>query len=169
MIAVREFTSTAEMRAHAVAVHARCFNSKARPVLALPAPVVAFKPKPSMIREAKPLWMRKHTHFDTHVVESRRILELLKTGEIEFPKCDKRTILTIVTEVLQRFPGVTIPQVKGPTRHRDIVAARQAAMYAVRQERQDLSFPAIGRWFGGRDHTTVLHAVRKVEAAREPA
>lgn len=50
------------------------------------------------------------------------------------------------------------------SRRADIVRARHAAMYAVRQH-TDLSYPAIGRLFN-RDHTTVMHAVDKIEGAR---
>jgi chromosomal replication initiator protein len=44
-----------------------------------------------------------------------------------------------------------------------LVTARQVGMYVVR-EMTDLSYPAIAREFGGRDHTTVMHAVEKVGA-----
>lgn len=46
-------------------------------------------------------------------------------------------------------------------RARDIARPRQVAMYLCRKH-TDASFPSIGLRFGGRDHTTVLHAVRKV-------
>src|SRR5207253_408379 len=46
-----------------------------------------------------------------------------------------------------------------------IVRPRQIAMYLAKQL-TPLSLPMIGRKFGGRDHTTVLHAVRKIEALR---
>jgi chromosomal replication initiator protein len=50
-----------------------------------------------------------------------------------------------------------------PKRGRQVVYARQVAMYLCR-ELTDLSLPAIGQRFGGRDHTTVLHAHRQVRA-----
>jgi len=43
-----------------------------------------------------------------------------------------------------------------------LVTARQIAMYVFR-DITDLSYPAIARVFGGRDHTTVIHAVDKIE------
>jgi chromosomal replication initiator protein len=49
----------------------------------------------------------------------------------------------------------------GKSRRRPLVTARQVAMYVVR-ELTDLSYPAIARDFGGRDHTTVIHAVEKI-------
>lgn len=78
----------------------------------------------------------------------------------------KRSIHDICLAVLRDFPGVTLDEVKGPRRSRNIVAARQACMFEVYTERKDVSFPMIGRFFGGRDHTTALHAVRKIEAQR---
>ncbi|MBQ9359192.1 MAG: chromosomal replication initiator protein DnaA, partial [Abditibacteriota bacterium] len=48
------------------------------------------------------------------------------------------------------------------SRSKEIVAARQTAMYITR-ETTELSLPAIGKAFGGKDHTTVLHNVKKME------
>ncbi len=55
----------------------------------------------------------------------------------------------------------TIEEICGKSRRRPLVAARQIAMYVVR-ELTDLSYPAIAREFGGRDHTTVIHACEKI-------
>ena len=57
--------------------------------------------------------------------------------------------------------GYDVEELKGKRRHRSLVQARQISMYVVR-ELTDLSYPAIAREFGGRDHTTVMHAVEKV-------
>lgn len=58
--------------------------------------------------------------------------------------------------------GVTIEQLCGPDRSRPMVEARQIAMYLCR-ELTDLSLPKIGEAFGGRDHTTVMHANKKIQ------
>ena len=50
----------------------------------------------------------------------------------------------------------------GPSRNRALSTARQMAMYLCR-ELTEMSLPRIGEKFGGRDHTTVLHAERKVK------
>ena len=50
-------------------------------------------------------------------------------------------------------------------RHKSVAFARQVAMYLCRQ-RLKCSFPELGRAFGNRDHTTVMSAVRRVEALR---
>ncbi|HEV2362414.1 MAG TPA: chromosomal replication initiator protein DnaA [Acidimicrobiales bacterium] len=57
--------------------------------------------------------------------------------------------------------GFPIDELCGPSRRRPLVLARQISMYVFR-EVTDFSFPAIAREFGGRDHTTVIHAVEKI-------
>ncbi len=57
--------------------------------------------------------------------------------------------------------GFTVDALCGPSRTRPLVTARQVAMYLVRNL-TDYSYPAIARVFGGRDHTTVIHAVDKI-------
>lgn len=55
-----------------------------------------------------------------------------------------------------------VESLKGRSRQRPLVTARQEAMYVFR-ELTDLSYPAIARLFGGRDHTTVIHANEKIQ------
>lgn len=57
--------------------------------------------------------------------------------------------------------GFEVEALKGKSRQRPLVTARQIAMYVFR-EFTDLSYPSIARLFGGRDHTTVIHAVEKI-------
>lgn len=56
-----------------------------------------------------------------------------------------------------------VEQITGGSRRRPLVDARQVAMYVTRNM-TDLSFPDIGKEFGNRDHTTVMHACKKIEA-----
>jgi chromosomal replication initiator protein len=67
----------------------------------------------------------------------------------------------IIGQTAQYF-SLTIDEICGPSRNRNLVEARQIAMYLCR-ELTDLSLPSIGREFGGRDHTTVLHACNRVK------
>jgi chromosomal replication initiator protein len=62
--------------------------------------------------------------------------------------------------------GVSPADMKGPRRHRNITVPRQLAMYLVR-ELTDESLPQIGAHFGGRDHSTVINALKRVEALRD--
>ncbi len=66
----------------------------------------------------------------------------------------------ILQETSEMF-GFSIEEIIGASRRRPLVTARQVAMYVFR-ELTDLSYPAIAREFGGRDHTTVIHAVDKI-------
>ena len=67
-------------------------------------------------------------------------------------------LLADIAEIL-KFP---VEDLKGRSRQRPLVTARQIAMYVFR-ELTDLSYPAIARLFGGRDHTTVIHANEKIQ------
>lgn len=66
----------------------------------------------------------------------------------------------IMTHVADYF-AVTVEELCGQSRTHVLVTARQIAMYLCR-ELTDLSLPKIGQLFGGRDHTTVMHADRKI-------
>jgi chromosomal replication initiator protein len=66
-----------------------------------------------------------------------------------------------IMAVTADFFGVTIEDLCGPGKTKHVAQARQIAMYLCR-ELTDLSLPRIGQSFGGRDHTTVMHAERKI-------
>jgi chromosomal replication initiation ATPase DnaA len=68
---------------------------------------------------------------------------------------------TILFEVSVRF-GVSPSQLLSKDRHKSIARARHVAAWLMRQT--GLSFPEIGRALGGRDHTTAMNSVRRVEA-----
>jgi chromosomal replication initiator protein len=68
-----------------------------------------------------------------------------------------------IMSVTAAYFGVTIDDLCGTSRSRVLVTARQIAMYLCR-ELTDLSLPKIGQAFGGRDHTTVMHADRKIRS-----
>ena len=68
-----------------------------------------------------------------------------------------------IIEISARHFGFSVEELIGPSRRRPLVIARQIAMYLFR-ELTDFSYPAIGREFSDRDHTTVIHAVEKISA-----
>ncbi|GAA3120687.1 hypothetical protein GCM10020001_046200 [Nonomuraea salmonea] len=72
------------------------------------------------------------------------------------------TIAAIMNQTAQYF-GISIDDLCGTSRSRALVNARQIAMYLAR-ELTELSLPKIGQQFGGRDHTTVMHAERKIRS-----
>ncbi len=72
------------------------------------------------------------------------------------------TAATIMGQTASYF-GLSIDDLCGTSRSRVLVTARQIAMYLCR-ELTDMSLPKIGQQFGGRDHTTVMHADKKIRA-----
>src|SRR5215813_1243508 len=72
------------------------------------------------------------------------------------------TAATIIGQTASYF-GLSIDDLCGTSRSRVLVTARQIAMYLCR-ELTDMSLPKIGQQFGGRDHTTVMHAERKIRS-----
>lgn len=79
---------------------------------------------------------------------------------------DKPKALSIYTiqQTVAKFYHITIEDLKGKKRTKGIVVPRQIAMFLSR-EMTDNSLPKIGSEFGGKDHTTVLHAYDKIAAA----
>ena len=69
----------------------------------------------------------------------------------------------VILEATAEMFNFSVADIKGKSRQRPLVTARQIAMYVFR-DLTDLSYPAIAREFGGRDHTTVIHAVEKIKA-----
>jgi len=75
------------------------------------------------------------------------------------------TMESVIKIVAERF-NLTPGQLKMKTNARQISYPRQIAMYLVRDLTQ-ASLPEIGRFFGGKHHTTVLHSVTKIEALKQ--
>ena len=67
----------------------------------------------------------------------------------------------VILDTTAKTFGLTVDELCGTSRRRPLVTARQIGMYVFR-EMTDYSYPAIAREFGGRDHTTVIHAVDKI-------
>jgi chromosomal replication initiator protein len=70
----------------------------------------------------------------------------------------------VVLDATAKLFGIAVEDVIGKARTRDLVDARHIAMYVCRQlTNPPLSFPQIAKAFGGRDHTTVMNAVQRIE------
>ncbi|MET8693821.1 chromosomal replication initiator protein DnaA [Streptomyces bauhiniae] len=85
--------------------------------------------------------------------------DLIPGGEDSAPEITATAIMAATAD----YFGLTVDDLCGTSRGRALVTARQIAMYLCR-ELTDLSLPKIGAQFGGRDHTTVMHADRKIRA-----
>jgi chromosomal replication initiator protein len=71
-----------------------------------------------------------------------------------------------VVEAVARYFRLDPAALRGPRRHKDLVLARHIAMYLLRVD-CECSFPEIGKELGGRDHTTVIYGVDRINRERE--
>jgi chromosomal replication initiator protein len=72
-----------------------------------------------------------------------------------------RITIDLILSAVAEFTGISVTEITGDKRSRPVVESRHLAMYLAR-ELTDASLPKIGDRIGGRDHTTVLHAVEKI-------
>jgi chromosomal replication initiator protein len=91
---------------------------------------------------------------------SRELAEEVLSDIVAADKPRPITPQLILTATAEAF-GFSVDELCGPNRRRPLVTARQVSMYVFR-ELTEFSYPAIGREFGGRDHSTVIHAVEKI-------
>lgn len=155
-----QLTELQKQAVHYADIRKRLFYSK--PKTAPVKMVTYIEPQKTECVEPLPIWMTENISFDYHVASSRDILRMINNGEISVGSSYKKTIINIVNETLERFPDITVEMVKSDSRSKHIVAARHQCMYNVRVQRWDLSYPAIGRWFGNRDHSAVFNAYYKI-------
>jgi chromosomal replication initiation ATPase DnaA len=95
--------------------------------------------------------------------EARVLIEMAEQGTADLPP--RPAVRDIIKDAAERT-GVSVSDIVSHRRAKGINVARREAMAAVYQQRPDLSLPQLGRLFGGRDHTTILHAVRKAGVYR---
>jgi chromosomal replication initiator protein len=82
-------------------------------------------------------------------------------GDLISPNEPRQITPKRILDATSEMFGFSIDELAGKSRSRPLVTARQISMYVFR-ELTDFSYPAIAREFGGRDHTTVIHAVEKI-------
>jgi len=83
--------------------------------------------------------------------------------EVFDQKQHRQITAELIMQTVADYYGLTMENLTGPTRKREVTVPRQIAMYLTR-EMTGMSLPQIGIVFGGRDHTTVLHSCKTVEA-----
>jgi chromosomal replication initiator protein len=90
-------------------------------------------------------------------------LEMTRQALGEEPgRVEKPLQIQVITNVVTDFYGVKITDLQSKRRHRSVALPRQVCMFLARRMTL-LSLEQIGGFFGGRDHTTVMHAIRTVE------
>jgi chromosomal replication initiator protein len=83
-------------------------------------------------------------------------------GDTRTPE-QKRITVQHIIDVVTKYYGVRVADLQGKRRHKSIAFPRQVCMYMARRHTR-YSLEEIGGYFGGRDHTTVMHAVKTVTA-----
>ncbi|QND42978.1 hypothetical protein HB770_20965 [Rhizobium leguminosarum bv. viciae] len=115
------------------------------------APVEVITPIVKIIYARRPAWKLQEVNFDLHVLQYRaRLRNIASNPHVVY-----------VQDRCRDF-GVTYEAIMVPCRQREFVRPRQIIMWELRHKFQ-LSYPRIGRMFGGLDHTTCIHAIRRVD------
>ena len=96
------------------------------------------------------------------IIKKEIDLELTKSVINKIVKNKKKKInINYIQEIVSKFFSISIEQMKDKARKKEIVIARQVAMYFSKDFTNN-SLKSIGFHFGGRDHSTVIHAVQSV-------
>lgn len=157
---VREFSDPEAMRAHYRDLQARLFA----PRTVLPRaqdPRTRALVEAQREREAREEEERVQAAFRARAEMDELVFQVLDPEQLS------REPKRIITRVAQAF-GVTYADIVGERRTLHLIRARYAAIAAVREAHPDWSLPRLGRVFGGRDHTTMLHAIRKMRRTGVP-
>ncbi len=95
--------------------------------------------------------------------EGKIDLDLAKAalGDVVAPEQRRVTVQNIL-DAVTKYYSVRVADLQGKRRHKSIAFPRQVCMYLARRHTR-YSLEEVGGYFGGRDHTTVLHAVRAVD------
>ncbi|HEY1041719.1 MAG TPA: chromosomal replication initiator protein DnaA [Candidatus Paceibacterota bacterium] len=92
------------------------------------------------------------------VVTPAFVGNLLKNSQ----KAHKSVSIEDIVKIVANYFNQSPEELFDKTRRKEVVHVRQVAMYILRED-YNISFPNIGKEFGGRDHTTVIHSVEKVK------
>jgi len=151
MLQAITYTSGSDVIAAAKAVNRRLWTA-GKPVIITPARI-------------ERIWT---SHMNAHVeayTKNKNICEYveatLESGEARHEDQETRVWISEIIVQCAKHYGVSVLDIKSNSRIVTIVRPRQVAMYLAKTLTQ-CSLPQVGRLFGGRDHTTILHAVRKI-------
>ena len=119
-----------------------------------------------MAKRLPKTFLRLKTEHDSTVgpeQERKRREALERWKPVEKPPKPHRIMLNDIKMAYLPFATVPWLDIISPLRSKSIVRERHVLMWIARNY-TSRSFPEIGRWLGGRDHASVMHAVRKIEA-----
>lgn len=142
LIRVREYASAEEMMA--------AYRARLRPK----QPVVALDLVTAAVPEPEPA---------VELVPEPRRRDWI---EVASPQAFKPATTRIVLDVVSEATGISVAALCGDQRVTAIIRPRQIACWIMRQE-TTRSLPQIGRAMGGRDHTTIMNAIKRVDQMRE--
>ena len=116
----------------------------------------------SNIRELEG-YLQRVTAFAAFANTKAITIELVQEALKNFLE-QKRKVITVeeIQKYIAAFYNVKVSDIKSKKKNKALIKPRHTAMFLTRQL-TNLSLPEIGRHFGGRDHSTVLHAVQKLE------
>ncbi|MBO7563471.1 MAG: chromosomal replication initiator protein DnaA [Clostridiales bacterium] len=80
------------------------------------------------------------------------------------PKQARQVTPELIVEVVARAYNITVNDIMSNKRSKEILVPRQICMFLCRSE-LNMTYPKIGEFFGGKDHTTILHACNKIETS----
>jgi hypothetical protein len=173
MIAVASYTSEAELKAAYRArrqrlgmegprLLARRETAPVRVQGQEPRDTESFPTYQRFMAKKIPTWQLEDTHFNHHETAWKFWkIETLAANGSPLKAYIRRRALEM---------GFTYAEVIGPSRKVKLVEARHQIIWEIKRVvKPDVSYPELGRLFGGRDHTTTLHAVRRVDAERAKA
>ncbi|HJO40818.1 MAG TPA: chromosomal replication initiator protein DnaA [Acidimicrobiales bacterium] len=114
------------------------------------------------IRELEGALTRVSAYAKLNHEPCTKALAITVLGDLISSNAPRPITPELIFEQTTEMYGFSKEELIGGSRRRPLVTARQVAMYIFR-ELTDLSYPSIAREFGGRDHTTVIHAVEKIK------
>lgn len=161
-LAAIEYTDASQMLADYAARRKRLYQSA-------PEPACAIQPQPGIVKPKVLVFpINRVVTVDEIMARYRyahpncKLFASNGIGKARDGYTDGATILRVVIKHM----GVSLVDIASERRQAPIVRARQIACWLMRTHTL-LSFPQIGAKLGGRDHTTILHAVRKIDDLRE--
>lgn len=124
------------------------------------------KAKVTISNGPKPLWESGLIQFNDHVVTYRRHLLAMEEGRSVEDE-NVKSFDDIAAEVLRHFDNVNLHMLKSASRTRPLILPRQLILYEIKDQRPETSWHNLGKYMGGRDHTTALHSHAKIKRLRE--